>query len=156
MAQKAVKKFHTGTVRRTVRITASKDAVWQNISNIAGLAQWVQGVKKTVYLSKKRRGVGAIRLITFADGSRVEEHIVTWDNGEGFTYVATKGLPLRVYVASITVKAETKNLTVITWQSYLCSEKMSARQFQDFVAFMGVFYKESLKSLKVCLEKKTK
>ena len=64
------KSFHTGTVKKTIKIKASKDKVWRKISNIAGLPTWVVDVKKTVYLSKKKTDVGAIRLITFEDGNQ--------------------------------------------------------------------------------------
>jgi len=34
--------------------------------------------KSTKFLSQKKHGVGTIRLISFEDGSNVEEHIVEW------------------------------------------------------------------------------
>jgi hypothetical protein len=92
--RKTVKKsFHTGSVKKTITIKASKDKVWRKISNIGGLPTWVVDVKKTVYLSKKKRDVGAVRLITFEDGNKIEEHVVAWKNKEYFTYIATEGLP---------------------------------------------------------------
>ena len=144
---------HTGTIKKTVRINTTKDKVWRKISNISGLPEWVVDVKDTVYLSKKKRDVGAVRLITFEDGNKIEEHVVDWKNGECFTYVATQGLPLRAYVATISIKSKTKNKTEITWQSYLNSEKMPEKQFIEFIAFLGSFYEASLENLKVLLEK---
>lgn len=149
----AKKTFHTGTVEKTITIKASKDKVWRKISNIAGLPTWVVDVKKTVYLSKKKKDVGAVRLITFADGNKIEEHIVAWKNGESFTYIATEGLPLRAYVATISIKSKSKNLIELTWQSYLNSKKMSEKQFLEFVVFLGSFYEASLENLKESLEK---
>lgn len=134
-------------------IKASKDKVWRKISNISGLPAWVVDVKKTVYLSKKTRDVGAIRLITFADGTKIEEHVVAWKDKEYFTYIATEGLPLRAYVATISIKVKSKNLVQLTWQSYLNSKKMSEKQFFEFLEFMGSFYKASLENLKAILEK---
>jgi uncharacterized protein YndB with AHSA1/START domain len=144
---------HTGTVKKTIRIKASKDKVWRKVSNIAGLPTWVVDVKKTVYLSKKKKDVGAVRLITFADGNKIEEHVVAWKTGEFFTYIATEGLPLRAYVATISIKAKSKNLVELTWQSYLNSKKMSEKQFLDFVVYLGAFYEASLENLKTSLEK---
>jgi uncharacterized protein YndB with AHSA1/START domain len=153
MAKGGKKGYHTGTVKKTIKIKASKDKVWRKISNIAGLPTWVVDVKKTVYLSKKKKDVGAVRLITFADGNKIEEHVVAWKKGEYFTYIATEGLPLRAYVATISIKAKSKNLVELTWQSYLNSEKMSEKQFLDFVVYMGAFYDASLENLKASLEK---
>ena len=153
MAKTAKKLFHTGSVKKTIIIKSSKDKVWRKISNIAGLPTWVVNVKKTVYLSKKKKDVGAIRLITFADGSKIEEHVVAWENKDYFTYIATEGLPLRAYVATISIKVKSKKNVQITWQSYLNSKKMSEKQFLEFLAFMGSFYEASLENLKVLLEK---
>jgi len=153
MAKTAKKSFHTGSVKKTITIKASKDKVWRKISNIAGLPTWVVDVKKTIYLSKKKRNVGAIRLITFADGSKIEEHVVAWKDKEYFTYIATEGLPLRAYVATISIKMKSKKMVQLTWQSYLNSKKMTEKQFFGFLAFMGSFYEASLENLKGSLEK---
>ena len=147
------KSFHTGSVKKTITIKSSNDKVWRKISNIIGLPTWVVNVKKTVYLSKKKRGVGAVRLITFVDGSKIEEHVITWKNKEYFTYIATEGLPLRAYVATISIKIKSKKSVNLTWQSYLNSKKMSEKQFLEFLSFMGSFYETSLKNLKALLEK---
>ena len=153
MAKNQKKSFYTGTVKKTITINASKDKIWRKISNIVGLPTWVIDVKKTIYISKKKKDVGAIRKITFDDGNTIEEHIVAWKAGEYFTYIATEGLPLRAYVATISIKPKTKKSVQLTWQSYLNSKKMSKKQFTEFVNFMGSFYEASLKNLKVSLEK---
>ena len=150
----AKKTFHTGTVKKIIKIKASKEKVWRKISNIAGLPTWVVDVKTTTYLSKKKKGVGAIRLITFEDGNKIEEHIVAWEKGEYFTYIATEGLPLRAYVATISIVSKSKNLVELAWKSYLNSEKMSEKEFLDFIVFLGAFYEASLENLKMSLEKK--
>ena len=153
MTKTPKRSFHTGTVKKTITIKASRDKVWRKISNIVELPTWVVDVRKTVYLSKKKSGVGAIRLITFTDGNKIEEHVVAWMNKEYFTYIATEGLPLRAYVATFSIKAKSKKMVHLTWQSYLNSKKMSEKQFIEFLAFMGSFYESSLENLKVLLEK---
>ena len=153
MAKSPQKAFHTGTVKKTIRIKVSKEIVWRKISNIVGLTSWLVDVTKTEYISKKKKGIGAIRLITFGDGNKIEEHVIAWEKGEYFTYVATEGLPLRAYVATISIKKKTKTITELTWQSYLNSQKMSEKQFLEFLVFMGSFYEASLENLKNSLEK---
>ena len=153
MKNNSKKAHHTGSVKKRIIIKASKDKVWRKISNIIGLSSWVVDVKNTTHISKKKRGIGSIRLITFTDGNKIEEHIVAWKKGEHFTYVATDGLPLRAYVATISIEKESKNKTKLTWQSYLNSEKMTEKQFFEFLAFMGSFYEASLENLKNMLEK---
>ena len=48
MVKNVKKTFHTGSVRKTIKIKASRDKVWRKISNIGGLSTWVIDVKKTV------------------------------------------------------------------------------------------------------------
>ncbi|MFZ8907429.1 MAG: SRPBCC family protein [Nitrosopumilaceae archaeon] len=150
---KSTKSFHTGTVKKSMLIKAPKQKVWRKISNIVGLPEWLIDVKKTVYLSKKKRGIGAIREITFNDGNTIEEHVVAWKNGEYFTYIATEGLPLRAYVATISIKPKSRNSVQITWESYVNSKKMTEKEFLEFLVFMGTFYETSLSNLKEILEK---
>ncbi len=153
MKKKGAKSFHTGTVKKSIIIKAPKQKVWRKISNIVGLPTWLIDIKKTIYLSKKKRGVGAIREITFNDGNTIEEHVVAWKDGEYFTYVATEGLPLRAYVATISINPKSKNSVQLTWQSYLNSKKMTEKEFLEFLVFMGTFYEASLENLKNSLEK---
>lgn len=147
------KSFHTGTVKKSTLIKAPKDKVWKKVSNIVGLPSWLVDCKKTEYLSKKKRGIGAIREITFNDGNTIEEHIVAWKDGEYFTYVATEGLPLRAYVATISIKPKSRNSVQLTWESYLNSKKMTEKEFLEFLVFMGTFYETGLSNLKEILEK---
>lgn len=152
MKKKVIKSFHTGTVKKSIFIKASEQKVWRKISNIIGLPTWVLDAKKTIYLSKKKQGVGAIREITFKDGTIVEEHVVDWKKGKYFTYVATEGLPLRVYVATISIDVKNKNLVQLTWKCYLNSKKMTENKFLEFMVFMANFYETSLQNLKRILE----
>ena len=146
-----MKNYFTGTVKKTVSIKASKQKVWKKISNIIGLS-WLEGQKRTIYLSKKKRDVGSIRKIFFDNGDIVEEHIVGWKNNEYFSYIAVSGLPLRAYHATISMEQSGKNTVKITWQSYFNSEKMTRREFSEFVKFLSGFYQNSLKNLKAALE----
>jgi hypothetical protein len=145
--------FYSGIVKKSIRINETQDKVWKKISNIGGLPEWVLDIKKTVYITKRRRGIGAIRNITFNDGNEIEEHIVEWKNKKSFSYIAVNGLPLRVYHATISINMNRKKSTTVTWQSYLNSKKMTKKEFNEFVNFMGKFYQTSLKNLKNILEK---
>ena len=147
------KKFYSGMVKKSIKINETQDKVWKKISNIVELPEWVMDVNKTEYLSKRKRGIGAIRNIRFNDGNEIEEHVVAWENKKYFSYLAVSGLPLRVYYATISIHSKAKNSTTVTWQSYLNSKKMTNKEFNEFVDFMGKFYQASLKNLKLVLEK---
>lgn len=139
-------------MRKVVSVNVPKKKVWSKVSQIANLS-WVVDVKKTIFLSKIKTGNGAIRKIVFTDGNIVEEHIVGWKKGEYFSYIAVSGLPLRAYHATISIKSKGENSTQIMWQSYFNSQKMTKKEFSEFITFIGLFYSNSLKNLKVSLEK---
>jgi len=146
------KNHHSGYVKKTITVNAKKAKIWRKISNITSLSDWVIDVKKTIFLSKKKRGIGAIRKINFKDGNIVEEHVVRWEKGKCFSYIAVSGLPLRVYHATISIKSLGKKSARISWESYLNSKKMTKKEFGEFLSFIEIFYHNSLKNLKSELE----
>jgi hypothetical protein len=146
------KQHQSGIVKKSILIHVSNDKAWKNISNVVGLF-WVIDVKNAIFLSKNRRGVGVIRKITFNDGNGVEETIVGWRNRKYLSYIATSGLPLRAYHATISIKSIKKKLVKVTWQSFFNSEKMTKNEFLEFQNYMNSFYKNSLSNLKSSLEK---
>lgn len=150
MAQ--VKKFYSGTVKRRILINVTQDKTWKKISNIVGLPEWIDEIKKASYLSKIKRGVGAIRKLTFDDGNVIEEHIVSWKTKQSFSYIATNGLPLRVYHATLLIQSKNKKSVYLTWASYLYSKKMSRKEFKNFISYLESFYEKSLQNLKIQLE----
>ncbi len=143
--------YCSGTVKKSILIYVSNDKAWEKIGNIVDLS-WVLDVKKTVFLSKIKLGIGAIRKITFDDGNNVEETIVGWRNGNYLSYIATSGLPLRAYHATISILPLEKKLMKVSWQSFFNSEKMTKKEFSEFLNFMNLFYKNSLSNLKSSLE----
>lgn len=151
MSLSVEKQYRSGTVKKSVLIHVTNDKAWEKISDIVGLF-WVLDVQKTVFLSEIKRGIGAIRKITFGDGNNVEETIVGWNNGNYLSYIATSGLPLRAYHATISIVPLEKKLMKVSWQSFFNSEKMTKEEFLEFLNFMNLFYKNSLSNLKSSLE----
>ena len=147
------KKFHSNSIKKSVVISRPRKVVWSKISNIIGLPTWAIGVNETKFLSKTKRGLGAIRLITFDDGNKVEEHVVSWKNNESFSYIAVMGLPLRGYHATFTITQYNKKSVRLTWESFFSSKKMYKNEFNEFVNTLSDFYLSSLKNLKKQLEK---
>jgi hypothetical protein len=147
-----VKKFRSQTVKKRILINTTHDKVWKKISNIVGLPGWIDEIRKATYLSKIKRGVGAIRKLTFDDGNVIEEHVVVWNPDHSFSYIATTGLPLRVYHATLSVQPRNKKSAYLTWSSYLNSKKMTVKQFNEFVLYLEAFYEKSLRNIKFQLE----
>ena len=142
--------METNFVKKSILINNDINNIWNYVSKITTL-DWLVGQKATKFLSKKKRGIGAIRLITFDDGSDVEEHIVGWHPKKYFSYIATSGLPVDAYHATISLK-QNGDSTTVTWESYLSSSG-SKSEFLEFTKFLSQFYAKSLKNLKVRLDK---
>jgi len=137
---------HAGTAKRSVIIKASVETVWKKLSNITKL-DWLEEQKSSKFLSQKKYGVGAIRLISFEDGSDVEEHVVEWSTNKGFSYIEITGLPLLAYLATISIKKVSSGRVKVTWQSYFVSDKKK-KEFLEFSKFLNQFYTKSLHNLK--------
>ena len=137
--------MNSGSVKKSVIINTDIEIIWSKISKITKL-DWLQGQKSTKYLSEKKSGVGSKRLISFEDGSNVEEHIVGWKTKEYFSYIAISGLPLNAYHATISIQKSDKNTKVI-WESYFASDTPKS-EFDEFIEFLSDFYAQSLKNLK--------
>ncbi len=143
-----------GTVSQSTTINTSIPALWKIVGNYTGLPEWVLDVKKTESLSRIKNEVGAARDITFADGSHVIEYAVGWKDKEYLSYVATSGLPLAGYHATISIAPKGK-ASQITWTSFLISQDSDKKEFLEFLEFMDSFYSKSLEQLKAKLEKTT-
>ena len=137
--------MNSGSVKKSVMIDSELEKVWTKFSKITKL-DWLQGQKSTKYLSEKKSGVGSKRLISFEDGSDVEEHVVGWRPKEYFSYIAISGLPLNAYHATISIQKSNKN-TKVTWESYFASDN-TKKEFDEFIKFLSNFYAQSLKNLK--------
>jgi len=141
---------HEGSAKRSVMVRASVEAVWKKLSKITKL-DWLEEQKSSKFLTQKKYGVGARRLISFEDGSDVEEHIVEWSPKKGFSYIAITGLPLLAYLATISMKKTSGNRVKVTWQSYFVSDKKK-KEFLEFSKFLSRFYSKSLQNLKSDIE----
>jgi len=141
---------HVGTAKRSVVIKANIETVWKKLSKITKL-DWLEEQKSSKFLSQKKYGVGAIRLISFEDGSDVEEHVVEWSTKKGFSYIAITGLPLLAYLATISMKKVSSGRVKVTWQSYFVSDKKK-KEFLEFSKFLSRFYSKSLQNLKSDIE----
>ena len=87
------------------------------------------------------------------DGTIVKEIIVGWRPKKYFSYIAVSGLPLRGYHATISITIKNDQCVNIEWQSFFSSELMTKKEFNNFFKLLTEFYTESLKNLKIILEK---
>ena len=138
--------MNSNSVKKSIIIDTDLDKAWSKISKIANL-DWLDGQISTKFLSEKKTGVGAKRLISFEDGSKVEEHMVGWKSKKYFSYIAVSGLPLEAYHATISIEKDNNKSVKVTWESYFAS-KSTKNEFDEFRKFLSNFYSKSLKNLK--------
>jgi len=138
--------MNSGSVKKSIRIDTDLEKAWSKISKISKL-NWLQGQKSTKILGEKKSGVGSKRLISFEDGSDVEEYVVGWRPKEYFSYIAVSGLPLNAYHATISIEKIKSKSVKVTWESYFAS-KSTKNEFDEFRKFLSNFYSKSLKNLK--------
>jgi len=138
--------MNSGSVKKSVTIDIDLEKAWSKISKISKL-DWLQGQKSTKVLGEKKKGVGAKRLISFEDGSNVEEYVVGWKPREYFSYIAVSGLPLNAYHATISIEKIKSKSVKVTWESFFASDS-TKKEFDEFVEFLSSFYAQSLKNLK--------
>ena len=138
--------MNSGSVKKSVIIDSDLEKVWLKISKIIKL-DWLEGQKSTKFLGEKKSGVGAKRLISFEDGSEVEEYVTGWKTKEYFSYIAVSGLPLDAYHATISIEKNKIESVKITWESYFAS-KSTKNEFGEFIVFLSNFYAQSLNNLK--------
>ena len=138
--------MNSGSVKKSIMIEEDLEKVWAKVNKITKL-DWLEGQKSTKFLGEKKTGVGAKRLISFEDGSNVEEHLVGWKPKEYFSYIAVSGLPLEAYHATISIEKNKSKSVKVTWESYFAS-KSTKSEFDEFVIFLSNFYAKSLKNLK--------
>ena len=94
--------METDSLKRSIKIKTDVKTAWNHLSKITTL-DWVEKQKSTRFLTSKKRGIGAVRIILFEDGSKVEEHIVGWSPNKYFSYIAISGLPVSAYHATISI-----------------------------------------------------
>ena len=138
--------MNSGSVKKSIMIEEDLEKVWSKVNKITKL-DWLEGQKSTKFLGEKKTGVGAKRLISFEDGSNVEEHLVGWKPKEYFSYIAVSGLPLEAYHATISIEKNKSKSVKVTWESYFASRSTKS-EFDEFVVFLSNFYAKSLKNLK--------
>ena len=138
--------MNSNSVKKSIIIDTDLDKAWSKINKIANL-DWLDGQISTKFLSEKKTGVGAKRLISFEDGSKVEEHVVGWKSKKYFSYIAVSGLPLEAYHATISIEKDNNKSVKVTWESYFAS-KSTKNEFDEFRKFLSNFYSKSLKNLK--------
>lgn len=92
-----------GTASVKVTLEAQGPEVWEVISDFGGIARWVPGITQ---VELKGRGVGAVRTVSYEDGTRSVERLESLnDDSRSLSYtILESSLPVQGYIGSLTVR----------------------------------------------------
>ncbi len=92
-----------GQISVNVSLPAAADEVWQVVKDFGGASRWLPGIDS---LKMTGSGVGAVRTVTYKDGSQAVERLESLsDDSRSLSFtILESSLPLEGYVASLTVR----------------------------------------------------
>jgi hypothetical protein len=78
------------TIRVTRTVRASREKVWDVLSDLRRVAVFNPAVARAELLSGQSRGIGVRRFCRFANGAEAVEEVTQWEEGESFTLAVEK------------------------------------------------------------------
>lgn len=106
-------------VEHSIVIDASPEKVWSVAGDFVGLDRWFPAVAESRLVLGKNREVGAIRLLTRPNGTKVEEKLIDYDSWNmTLTYTYAEGQPISSdYFATLTVKDAGNGKSLVVWKA---------------------------------------
>ena len=79
-----------------IEIHAPRAVVWGILSDFSGVATWAPYLRSSSPVGDVEAGVGAYRVLRHFWGFRLEESVIEWDEGTGYTFdVVTVPFPIK-------------------------------------------------------------
>jgi mxaD protein len=78
------------SIEHSIVINAPPEVVWEVVSDFNGLPRWLTAIAESRIVLGRNREVGAIRELTRANGTKVQEKLIVyepWDMTLGYTYI---------------------------------------------------------------------
>ncbi len=137
-----------GQVTVKVSIPLAAEKVWQTLRDFGGVNRWVAGIAG---LSLSGAGVGAVRTLTYKDGSQATERLESLnDESRILSYTILKStLPVEGYVASLTVKDLGPAGCEVEWFSTFGPKGATE---QEVTRLLEVSYRKALSGLQKALK----
>jgi hypothetical protein len=79
------------TVQARAPIPLSRETCWEKLRDLTLAKHYVPGLTDSVLTTEQKEGVGASRVVTHRLFGDMDETVVKWDEGEGFTIRLHKG-----------------------------------------------------------------
>ena len=107
------------SIEHSIVINAPAEAVWAVVSDFNGLPRWLPVIVESRLILGKNREVGAIRELTRANGTKVQEKLISyepWNMSLGYTYIGGQ-VGATDYFPTITVSEDGSGKSKVVWKA---------------------------------------
>jgi mxaD protein len=107
------------TARQSIRINAPPEAVWAVAGDFNGQSRWLPLVERSEIVVGSNNQIGAIRLVTRRNGTKVTERLLDYDPyGMRLAYTYVDGAVMASdYFPLLTVKAGGDGTSIVEWSA---------------------------------------
>jgi mxaD protein len=106
-------------IEHSIVINAPPEAVWEVVSDFNGLPRWLSTITESRIILGKNREVGAIRELTRANGTKVQEKLIVyepWNMSLGYTYIGGQ-VGATDYFPTMTVSDAGDGNSKVVWKA---------------------------------------
>ena len=107
------------TIEHSIVINAPPAAVWEVVSDFNGLPRWLSTITDSRIILGKNRETGAIRELTRANGTKVQEKLIAyepWNMSLGYTYIGGQ-VAATDYFPTMTVSDGGNGKSKVVWKA---------------------------------------
>jgi hypothetical protein len=148
------------TARQSIRISAPPEAVWVVVGDFNGSPRWLPLVEHSTIVLGTNNQVGAIRLITRRNGTKVTERLLEYDpQGMRMAYTYVDGAVMASdYFPVLSVKDAGDGTSVVEWSArfrrlaYATEPPPPGQDDKSLTELYNGIYKTGLESLKRLVE----
>ncbi|HZP89317.1 MAG TPA: SRPBCC family protein [Burkholderiales bacterium] len=147
-------------VEHSIVIDAPADAVWAVAGDFVGLNKWYPPIEASKLVLGRNNEVGAIRLLTRRNGTKVEEKLIDYEPwNRSLTYTYAEGDPISSdYFATLTVRPLPDGKSLVEWKArfkrlaYWTDNPPPGQDDETPTKALNAGYKLGLENLKRMLE----
>jgi len=148
------------TASQSIRINAPPEKVWAVVGDFNGSSRWLPLVERSEIVIGNNNQVGAIRLITRRDGTKVTERLLDHDPQAmrmAYTYI-DGAVRASDYFPVLSVKDAGDGTSVVEWSAhfkrlaYSIDPPPPGQDDKSLTDFYSGLYKSGLESLKRVVE----
>ena len=106
-------------IEHSIVINAPPEVVWDVVSDFNGLPRWLPVIVESKIVLGKNREEGAIRELTRANGTKVQEKLIAyepWNMSLGYTYIGGQ-VGATDYFPTVTVSDAGNGKSKVVWKA---------------------------------------